>query len=59
MLAEREFTADDPADLAALRAFVGTDSFDDSTAVWSTLDHAYDLAGRSPPLMPADRCRSC
>jgi len=45
VLAEREFAADDPADLAALRAFVGTDSFDDSTAVWSTVDHAYDLAG--------------
>jgi len=44
VLAEREFTADDQADLAALRDFVATDSFDDSTAVWSTVDHAYDLA---------------
>lgn len=44
VLAEHEFGADNPADLAALREFIGTDSFDDSTAVWSTVDHAYDLA---------------
>ena len=44
VLAEREFAAGDQADLAALRAFVGTDSFDDNTAIWSTVDHAYDLA---------------
>ncbi|MGH3933280.1 MAG: VWA domain-containing protein, partial [Pseudonocardiaceae bacterium] len=44
VLAEREFAADDQTDLAALREFVGPDSFDDNTAVWSTVDHAYDLA---------------
>lgn len=44
VLAERDFAADDPADLAALRAFVSTDSFDDNTAVWSAVDHADDLA---------------
>lgn len=44
VLAEREFASGEESDLAALREFVGTDSFDDSTAVWSTVDHAYDLA---------------
>lgn len=43
VLAEREFGASDPADLAALREFVSTDSFDATTAIWSTVDHAYDL----------------
>ncbi|WP_436491850.1 VWA domain-containing protein [Actinokineospora sp. HUAS TT18] len=43
VLAEQEFGTD-PADLAAARDFVGVDSFDGATAIWSTVEHAYDLA---------------
>lgn len=44
VLAEGEFAAGEEADLAALREFVDTDSFDATTAIWSTVDHAYDIA---------------
>ncbi|MDT3400095.1 VWA domain-containing protein [Streptomyces sp. B1866] len=42
VLAERTLTYRDEKDLAALRAFVASEDFDGSTAVWSTLDGAYD-----------------
>ncbi|GAA1208530.1 VWA domain-containing protein [Pseudonocardia alaniniphila] len=47
VLAEREFAADDPAELAALREFVNKDSFDDRTAVWSAAEHANGIAARA------------
>jgi Ca-activated chloride channel homolog len=53
VLAEREFAAGEPAELAALRDFVGTDAFDGHTAVWSTAEHAYGLAGRVLAADPA------
>jgi Ca-activated chloride channel family protein len=46
VLAEREFAPDDPAELAALRDFVGVDSFDGRTAVWGAAEHAYSIAAR-------------
>lgn len=46
VLAEREFAVSDPAELAALRNFVGEDAFDDRTAVWSAAEHAYGIARR-------------
>jgi Ca-activated chloride channel family protein len=46
VLAERDFAASDPAELVALRAFVGEDSFDDRTAVWTAAEHAYGIAER-------------
>ncbi|OLT09217.1 hypothetical protein BJF78_31195 [Pseudonocardia sp. CNS-139] len=46
VLAEREFAAGDPAELAALRDFVGVDAFDGHTAVWSAADHGYAVAAR-------------
>jgi Ca-activated chloride channel homolog len=46
VLAERDFTASDPAELVALRDFVGEDSFDDRTAVWNAAEHAYGIAER-------------
>jgi Ca-activated chloride channel family protein len=46
VLAERDFAAGDPAELVALRAFVGEDSFDDRTAVWTAAEHAYGIAER-------------
>ncbi|WP_211173641.1 VWA domain-containing protein [Pseudonocardia xinjiangensis] len=46
VLAEREFAAGDPAELAALREFVDVDSFDGRTAVWSATEHAYGIAAR-------------
>ncbi|WP_020668212.1 substrate-binding and vWA domain-containing protein [Amycolatopsis nigrescens] len=44
ILGERSFTIGGPADLDAVRAFVATDDFDQNTAVWSGLDHAYQQA---------------
>ncbi|MGH3613625.1 MAG: VWA domain-containing protein [Pseudonocardia sp.] len=44
VLEERVFTVAVPGDLAALRDLVKTESYDRNTAVWSTVDHAYDLA---------------
>jgi Ca-activated chloride channel family protein len=46
VLAEREFGAGDPAELAALRDFVGEDAFDDRTAVWDAARHAHAVARR-------------
>jgi Ca-activated chloride channel homolog len=54
VLAEREFTPGDPAELAALRDFVGVDSFDGRTAAWSAAEHAYGIAAR---LRAADSAR--
>jgi Ca-activated chloride channel homolog len=53
VLAEREFTPGDPAELAALRDFVGVDSFDARTAVWSAAEHAYGIAARILAADPA------
>lgn len=47
ILAEQEFTIGGQADLDAMRAFLETDQFDEQTAGWSALDHAYRLASRS------------
>jgi len=44
VLEEREFTVGTSADLAVLDDLVATESYDSHTAVWSTVDHAYDLA---------------
>jgi Ca-activated chloride channel family protein len=44
ILGEQDFTVNGPADLAALRDSLANDSFDDTTAVWSALDHAYGVA---------------
>ncbi|WP_405805209.1 hypothetical protein OG729_08155 [Streptomyces sp. NBC_00210] len=41
VLAERSVTYDGQRDLDRLRGFVAADDFGDSTAIWSTLDHAY------------------
>ncbi|MFI1397909.1 substrate-binding domain-containing protein [Streptomyces sp. NPDC020681] len=41
VLDERSVTYERQADLDRLRGFVASDDFDTSTAVWSTLDHAY------------------
>lgn len=49
VLDEREFTVAGPADLTALREFVGAETYDTRTAVWSTVGHAYDLAARLAP----------
>ncbi|MGP4018446.1 substrate-binding domain-containing protein [Saccharopolyspora sp. 5N708] len=46
---QREFTIGGPADLAAVRDFVGVEAYDTSTAVWSAVDHAYDLAAQLGP----------
>jgi Ca-activated chloride channel family protein len=53
VLAEREFAAGDPAESAALRDFVGVDSFDDRTAVWSAAQHGYGIAERVLAADPA------
>ncbi len=44
VLAEREFAGGDPAELTALRDFVGAEAFDERTAVWSAADHGYGIA---------------
>ncbi|GHJ44106.1 VWA domain-containing protein [Catellatospora sp. TT07R-123] len=44
VLDERDLVVNSPADLDTLRSWLDVDSFDDSTAVWSALDHAYDRA---------------
>jgi Ca-activated chloride channel homolog len=43
--AERGFTITDPRDTDAIRGFLATEEFDQNTAVWSALDHAYRRAG--------------
>lgn len=43
-LAEGEFAGGEPAELAALRDFVGAEGFDEHTAVWSAADHGYGIA---------------
>ncbi|OZM76263.1 hypothetical protein CFP66_42370 [Pseudonocardia sp. MH-G8] len=53
VLAEREFAAGDPAELAALRNFVGAEEFDESTAVWSAAEHGYGIATRTLAADPA------
>ncbi|MFJ7212975.1 substrate-binding domain-containing protein [Amycolatopsis sp. NPDC098790] len=44
ILGERDFVADGPAGLAAVRGFLDAADFDSATAVWSALAHAYDRA---------------
>jgi Ca-activated chloride channel family protein len=44
VLAEQTFTVGGATDVDAMRAFLATDQFDGHTAVWSALDHAYQLA---------------
>lgn len=47
VLAEQRFTIGGQADIDAMRAFLATEEFDDHTAVWSTLEHGYQLAAQS------------
>jgi Ca-activated chloride channel homolog len=44
ILDQHDFTVNGQDDLNALQAYLATDSFDDSTAIWSALDHAYGTA---------------
>ncbi|HEX6360588.1 VWA domain-containing protein [Actinophytocola sp.] len=46
VLAEQTFTVNGPTDAVAMRDFLAPDEFDGHTAVWSTLDHGYQLAAR-------------
>jgi Ca-activated chloride channel family protein len=46
VLAERTFTIGGQSDVEAMRAFLAPDRFDDRTALWSALDHAYGTAAR-------------
>jgi Ca-activated chloride channel family protein len=46
VLAEQTFTIGGEPDIEAMRGFLAVDQFDDYTAVWSALDHAYQLAGQ-------------
>jgi Ca-activated chloride channel homolog len=46
VLAEQTFTVTGRPDADAMRGFLAPDEFDGHTAVWSTLDHAYQLATR-------------
>jgi Ca-activated chloride channel homolog len=52
--AERGFTITGPRDTDAIRDFLATEQFDQNTAVWSALDHAY---GRAGELKRADQGR--
>jgi Ca-activated chloride channel family protein len=45
ILSQQDFVVNSPADLAALRSALAVEDFDDSTAVWSTLEYAYGRAG--------------
>lgn len=51
-LGERTITVRGPEDLAALDRFVAEGGFDDSTAVWSALDHGYRVAAEAVPRRP-------
>lgn len=44
ILAEQAFTVGGQADVDAMRAFLAVEEFDGHTAVWSALDHAYQVA---------------
>lgn len=44
VLAERRFTIGGQTDVDAMRAFLSIDQFDERTAVWSALAHAYQVA---------------
>lgn len=44
VLGERDITVGGRKELDSVRSFVATDDFDDSTAIWSALDHAYRKA---------------
>jgi Ca-activated chloride channel family protein len=53
--AERGFTIAGPDDADAIRDFLTTEEFEQNTAVWSALDHAYRRAGelkRADPRQP-------
>lgn len=46
VLGERSVTVARSGDVGALDALLASDDLDGSTAVWSALDHAYDLAAK-------------
>lgn len=46
ILAEQRFTVSGEPDVDAMRGFLASEEFDGYTAVWSTLDHGYQLASR-------------
>ncbi|MFE4632052.1 substrate-binding domain-containing protein [Streptomyces sp. NPDC056773] len=55
VLDERSVTYTGAPDLERLRAMVADDTFDAGTAVWSTLDHGYRIAGDILAEDPAER----
>jgi Ca-activated chloride channel homolog len=46
ILTEQRFTVSGEPDVNAMRGFLAAEEFDGSTAVWSTLDHGYQLASQ-------------
>jgi Ca-activated chloride channel family protein len=44
VLSQQDFVINSPADLFALQGALAVNQFDDSTAIWSTLDYAYGKA---------------
>jgi Ca-activated chloride channel family protein len=46
VFAEQSFTIGGQADVDAMRAFLAAEDFDGHTAVWSALEHGYQLAAR-------------
>ncbi|MFF8957604.1 substrate-binding domain-containing protein [Streptomyces sp. NPDC014894] len=55
VLDERTVTYRDGRDLERLRDLVASEDFDDATAIWSGLDHAYRTAGRILRDHPGER----
>ncbi|MTD59346.1 VWA domain-containing protein [Amycolatopsis sp. RM579] len=47
VLGEQTYTISGEQDLDAMRDFVAADDFDSETAIWSTVDHAYQEAARN------------
>ncbi|MEU8241777.1 VWA domain-containing protein [Actinoplanes missouriensis] len=48
VLDERTFTVDGDDDVQAMRAFLAAEEYDERTAVWSALEHAYQKARAEP-----------
>lgn len=54
VLDERTVTVSGEGDLAALRDFIASDDFADSTAIWSALDHAHRVADADAVVLMTD-----
>ncbi|QWF83506.1 vWA domain-containing protein [Amycolatopsis sp. CA-230715] len=52
VLDERDFTVTGPAGLEELRGFLASENFDATTAIWSSLAHAYDKAAEIAKAQP-------